>query len=149
MSRALFLARIFTLATLPASASVHHWFGTANNRLSDPANWAGGAPVDDPEAELVFDSATVRHDLYNDIPNLRFRSMSFDYAPYTLFGEPLRANDSSITRGRLAIYCDISIDRTLQLSGSVEVHGAISGTGAVIIDGGTATFSGPRPNTYA
>src|SRR5947207_1993128 len=144
MSRPL-LAALLAFA-LPAFASTHHWFGTTSNRISDPANWSGGSPAGDPDAELVFDSDGVRREVYNDVPSLQFRSMSLDRR-YTLYGEPLLAHQSRFFNAG-TILCDIIVDGTLTIAGSFVISGSITGPGSVTI-GGEVTYAGPRPNTYS
>ncbi|HJW94370.1 MAG TPA: Calx-beta domain-containing protein, partial [Thermoanaerobaculia bacterium] len=135
--------------TSTALAATHVWHGTVDNRFSTAANWTGGPPADDPQADLRFTNDAARTTIYNDIPNLHFRTMVFDHYGFILIGEPFVADDSMIDAG-VAIYNDITVSKHLVTAGSTPVvlYGAISGPGDVRIAGDTI-FGGAHSNTYA
>jgi hypothetical protein len=155
MLRALSLSVLALLVAPAAFPALHVWLGTANNRVSDPANWSGGSPVNDPEAVLEFPFDAERLSVFNDVPGLRFKSMGFPYQGYTLTGESLVTRDGNISANYdPRIECDLSIEGTLTIIGGaspagVDVSGAISGSGGIYVAYGTVTFSGSRSNTYA
>ena len=67
--------------TGPAAAATHSWTGNgATLNWSDPGNWSGGVPVNDPAGlHLVFgDDASGTHAMVQDIVGLQIASMSFD-----------------------------------------------------------------------
>ncbi|MDQ3282112.1 MAG: hypothetical protein M3Q69_11950, partial [Acidobacteriota bacterium] len=81
-------ALLALFAATPLLAATHVWTGDASNRFSDAANWRGGSPEGDPEAELVFPDA-VRQSLVNDLAALTVRSMTFETNGYELRGNAI------------------------------------------------------------
>lgn len=140
------LAIAASFLTSSVLAATHTWHGAVDYRFSTAANWIGGSPAGDPDADLQFVGNAVRTTVVNDIPNLPFHSMSFGATGYTVMGEPLAADDSNISGGAAAIYCDVTVAKHLTLGG-VVMYGAISGPGEVAVFTDT-TFAGSRPNTY-
>jgi len=153
MLRSIVLSLCVALAALPALASTHVWLGTANNRISDPANWGGGSPLNDPDAEIVFDGWAAHYDVFNDVPNLRFKTLRFAFQGFSLFGEPLLVSGESTIDSTydVRIFCDIRDEGSLTLSstaGPIDLRGAIGGPGKVFVVNAAAIFSGPNANTY-
>src|SRR2546423_159019 len=148
MSRPLLLFLASLSAAVPAFASKHTWLGTSTNRFSDAANWSGGSPVDDSDAELVFDHDAARFYVVNDIPGFRFKRLSILYQGYTIAGAPMQTTDGSIfNTNDSRVLCDLTIEGTLTISGGasatgLELAGAISGSGGIEIVNGTVRFTG-------
>ena len=147
------LPLLLTLAVcLPASAATHTWIGAASNRMSDAANWSGGSPVGDPDAQLRFPAQEAsRKDVINDVPRLRFTTLTLDDLGYSISGEALAASDATIDGQTGVIACDIVIDGTLTLFSRgfpLDLAGSLSGSGSVHVQYGEVRFSGQHANTY-
>ncbi|MDQ3282633.1 MAG: hypothetical protein M3Q69_14625 [Acidobacteriota bacterium] len=81
-------ALLALFAATPLLAATHVWTGDASNRFSDAANWRGGSPAGDAEAELIFPDA-VRQSIVNDLDALTVRSITFETNGYELRGNAL------------------------------------------------------------
>ncbi|HYO78268.1 MAG TPA: hypothetical protein VE010_17540, partial [Thermoanaerobaculia bacterium] len=81
-------AVLAAICALPLSARTHVWTGSESNLFSDPANWIGGSPADDPEAELVFPRA-VRQSVINDLHGVTVKSITIEEDGYRIAGKPL------------------------------------------------------------
>jgi autotransporter-associated beta strand protein len=162
MKRALFLISVSVLFALPASAALHIWRGTADDRFSNAANWEGGSPANDAEAELSFPSAT-RMAVTNDLPALTVRSMAISGAGYVFSGNAISfAPGNSVledhARGTTIFHCALVLGGRLTVSRStffadttyLTFNGPIGGTGDLTKTGtGNVMFAGAAPNTYA
>ena len=150
------------LLALPASAAMHVWTGASSNRMSDAANWIGGAPGDATAAELLFPPGPSTFAITNDLPALTVRAISFTGTGYTIGGQPITlAPDAQVVdtaRGSNTIETDVQLSGGATLSSEaggitsseLTLSGAITGTGPVIVSGGSRTiFAGTRPNTYS
>ncbi|HEX8253346.1 MAG TPA: Calx-beta domain-containing protein, partial [Thermoanaerobaculia bacterium] len=142
------------VVAVPASAATHTWLGTVSDRVSDPENWSGGSPAGDPEATIVFPLFAVRFDVVNDVPDLRFKELSFNTdhrSTYTLAGDRLIAIDAAIEGGDATIACNVHVTGTLKVHATeLVLSGAISGGGGVEFDAfhSTTILSGSASNTY-
>ncbi|MGZ5443350.1 MAG: Calx-beta domain-containing protein [Thermoanaerobaculia bacterium] len=150
MSRALVSFLLLLSFCAPAFAATHTWLGGTSELISDPSNWSGGAPAGDPDSVIVFGSSAFRKTIVNDVPGLEFDKLSFTEPGFTLSGEALSATDGRVYVSYLdtIIRCDIVITGTLTIGGDGQFEGAISGTGGVLLTGGSSGFSGNISNTY-
>jgi autotransporter-associated beta strand protein len=148
--------------TVPVSAAIHTWTGAASDRFSDAANWRGGSPAGDADAELAFPAGVAHILLANDLPALTVQSIIFSGSGYSIGGQAITlaagAQVADSTDGPNILECDLLLQgaATFHVSGSdpsggyLVVSGAIGGNGPVRKIGyGRTTFSGPRPNTYS
>lgn len=149
------LAAVF-LCSLAVSSfgNTHVWTGDASYRFSDAANWTGGSPAGDPDADLSFPSMGRRRTI-NDLAGLTVRSITFSADNYTILGKPISFLEGgqiiASTPGPVFISCNLvlpfelevktagssSMDAGLTLSGAIFDAGGITTSGA-----GNLTFSG-------
>ncbi len=140
--------------------AVHTWTGAAGALWSDAANWDGGSPAGDPEAELVFPNTAANRTNVNDLTDLGIRSIFFATfnAGYTLRGNAVRLSGSGISVNPMAvggsniIAFDISLQEDIALSGPgatprLSVDGVIGGDHALTVTGwvhlrGANTYTG-------
>jgi autotransporter-associated beta strand protein len=161
MTRVLALLSLISLLAFNAAGAVHVWTGASSDRVSDAANWRGGSPAGDAQAELSFPTTSLHLDVVNDLQGLTIRVIDFSGLGYRIAGNALTlVNGAQILDSANAgneIGCD------LQLAGGVTfrveanpspgtgafVSGGITGIGPLLKEGpGTLTFSGLRANTY-
>lgn len=149
MSRIRFVPLFLLLSVCaPAFAATHTWLGTVSNVVSDPGNWEGGVPTDDPEARIVFSGNAVRTEVLNDVAGLRVREMVF-VGEFTLSGEPLAVGSGSIGTNdfsRAVVSCDIAVSGTLSLHGG-QYTGTISGAGGLVVRN-SVVLGGNTSNSY-
>ena len=163
MKRALFfIITVIGLFALPASAALHIWRGTADDRFSNAANWEGGSPAGDAEAELSFPSG-ARTAVTNDLSALSVRSLAISGAGYVFSGNAISfAPGTSVlddhARGTTVFNCGLVLRGRLTVSRStffadttyLTFNGPIGGTGDLTKTGtGNVLFAGTAPNTYA
>jgi Calx-beta domain/Bacterial Ig-like domain (group 3) len=133
---------------VPGFGATHTWLGTSSNLVSDAANWSGGSPAGDLDANIVFSNDAVRKAVVNDVAALRFETIQFQSSGFTLSGESL-----SVSSGYISSYdwdtvvgCDIAVTGELTLY-KAEYTGRISGSGSVVIHG-NVSFTGSTSNSY-
>jgi hypothetical protein len=85
MSKRIVFVVLAAVAVIPVSAATHQWTGTSSRLFSDAANWAGGSPQGDAQADLLFGDAP-RRDLINDLESLTVKSISFSSDAYRIRG---------------------------------------------------------------
>lgn len=148
------------LAVTSGNAATHVWNGSASDRFSDAANWTGGSPAGDAEAELLFASTTGSRLPQNDIDGLTVRSISISTGGYTIGGKPITVTrDVMMTVGESTIACDLILagdvtffvdDNAVNVRAALRLDGAIRGTGRLIKDGGSPLrMRGRAPNSYS
>jgi autotransporter-associated beta strand protein len=73
--------------------ATYTWSGAVSNLWSNNANWAGGSPAGDPNANLVFPSGAKNIDTNNnDLVGLTIGSMTFSGGGYKIFGNAVTLN---------------------------------------------------------
>jgi len=162
MKRHLFcVLATLTLFVSPAFAATYVWNGAVSDRFSDAANWSGGSPATDPQAELAFPAAAARKTVTNDLPNLTVHAISFTASGYTINGLPIRLTDATVgdtTQGPTAISCELILRGTTTVVTMSDVYehpgltlsGPITGSGGLVKAGtGRVTLSGTTSNSYS
>ncbi|HEX7154560.1 MAG TPA: Calx-beta domain-containing protein [Thermoanaerobaculia bacterium] len=153
MKRFLIIAALCAVAT-SLSAATHVWTGATSDRWSDAANWEGGSPAGDAEAELLFPDGATRTATVNDIASLTVRSMSFSGGDCTIDGNAIHVTSriSVTARGTIVLAVDLVLDGNVEVSVQREslIHrGTISGSGGLSTSGaGRVVLQGAAPNWY-
>ena len=148
------------LCTSPAEAGLHIWTGTAGDRFSDAANWIGGSPAGDTEAEVLFAATTGSRAPQNDIDELSVRSLSFSTDGYVLGGKAITVTrEVMATIGMSTIACDLVINseviffveaNAINVFTALNLDGSIRGSGTFVKDGNNpAWMRGTTSNTYS
>lgn len=147
------------LVVSSTSAATHVWTGAVSDRFSDSANWTGGSPAGDRDAELLFVSNTGSRTPLNDIDGLTVRAISFSVEGFALGGKAITVTGEVMsTIGDATIACDLVLsgDVTFFVDSSIRngnpslrLDGAVRGSGRLIKQGGSQLWMrGPSPNTY-
>lgn len=151
---------ILLLCTAPAKAGLHIWTGTASDRFSEAANWIGGSPAGDAEAELLFAATTGTYTPQNDIDGLTVRALSFSTDGYVLGGKPIAVTrEVMATIGESTIACDLVLSgevvffvdqNAINVFTALNLEGAIRGSGTFVKDGNRPVWMrGATSNTYS
>jgi hypothetical protein len=157
LRRALLL--VLSLAASSASAATHVWFGTASDRFSDAANWSGGSPIGDAQADLLFAATTASRSPRNDVEGLTVRSISISTGGYAITGSAITVtSEVSATTGESTIACELVLasdvsffvdEIVANVRAGLNLDGAIRGGGRLIKDGGASLrMRGHAPNRY-
>jgi autotransporter-associated beta strand protein len=143
---------------LRLDAAVHVWNGTASDRFSDAANWTGGSPAGDPDAELSFPEGTTRATLNNDLAGLTVRSIALAGTGYVLRGLPITLTAGAHIMTSSPAGNEVALDLILGggvsilhvTAGDLTFSGAISGVGPLTKRGvGRTWLTGSRANTFS
>lgn len=155
MIKNLLLGALACAIAIPCHAATHIWTGAASTIFSDDANWVGGSPGSDAEADLSFPAGSPVS-VQNDLTGLQVRSMMFSSTGYTIGGNAItlvqgaQLLDSST--GPNTISCDLVIPYELTVQPLVwsdfTLSGAISGSGGLTVRGGTVILAGTTANRY-
>ena len=149
------------LTPLILSAATHTWTGAVNSLWSVNANWTGGTPAGDPDADLIFPDVVNKTSNDDLAGSLTVRSLTFQAVGYTVGAQ---AGSSIALSQRISwetsagintislpiqILTTVSIDMNLFTpAGELRLSGPISG-GQLSIGSnqhGTVVLSGT--NTY-
>jgi len=155
----LFITLVVCVA--PVEAAIHIWTGAVDDRFSVAANWSGGSPAGDADAQLSFPPG-ARLVATNDIAGLKIRSIAFSGSGYQIGGNAITIVESGelfdSTAGPNVISCNVVLqhDLTVHSSGStiykgdgVALTGVLSGPGGIrLLGGGRLVLGGNQPNTY-
>jgi autotransporter-associated beta strand protein len=153
--RSLALALLFVSS---AHAATHVWTGTAGDRFSDAANWVGGSPAGDADAELRFGPAAGSRSPVNDLANLTVRSLSVTDAGYRISGNAITLTSEvhiggdAVLANELVLAGDVvfATDGNGRGARPFALEGAIRGNGRFIKRGpGVFVIGGRAPNTYS
>jgi len=131
---------------LPAflCGATHTWTGAASSLWSNNANWTGGTPAGDPDADLVFPSTTHLVST-NDIPGVTYvNSLAFDGSGYTI--NSLVGSSIALAGGiRNSLAGTNTIDVPIALYGGVThvVNASDTANSNLVISG---VISGPAPD---
>ena len=167
VTRSLATLALLTLFICSARAGTHVWSGLgANGNFSNAANWSsGGVPVvREANVILVFPASAVDKNAVQNIAQLGIDQIIIQGDGYFFTAT---AGNEFLLRGSAAVdienhtsagtYFDVSAPIVLN-TGEVLIHGtngtvtiasAISGSGALRIEGPTVELSGSAANTYA
>ena len=167
VTRSLAVLALLSLLAVTARAGTHVWSGLgANGNFSLAQNWSsGGVPIArEANVILVFPASAVDKNAVQNIAQLGIDQMIIQGDGY--FFTATAGNDFFL-RGSAAVdienhtsagtYFDVSAPIVLN-TGEVLIHGtngtvtiasAISGSGALRIEGPTVELSGNAANTYA
>lgn len=159
----------------PVYAGTCTWTGVASSNWNDSGNWSGVcsgvAGVAGDTDDLIFPEAAGNMTMNNDLGSLSPASMTFQSSSYILNGNSLLLGGDIFTEMyQPTISTDLDLQTDLQLQTAIyngnidlnshtltftssdpriEVHGVISGTGNLIVQGGylvnlyaANTFSG-------
>src|SRR6266404_3110134 len=121
--------------------ATHTWTGAANSLWSNNANWVGGSPMGDPNADLVFPPNSQNElTCTNDISGLTIRSITFSGDSYQISGTGIALN--------AGITVAVGVSQSLFLANIVlgaaqvfTVSGATLGVDGIISGGSTATLT--------
>lgn len=150
---------IAVLLATPARASTVTWTGGGSDSLwSNPANWAGGVPVDGDS--LVFPANASRRAAVNDLVGLVVASMTID-APsaggydlsgnaFTLVGGLSADGTTADTVNRIGNDVTLGAAQTWTVGFELRLDGTLGGgAGAVLTKDGVGQLSLDAANSYA
>jgi autotransporter-associated beta strand protein len=162
MSRkSLGVSALLCLLSAPVFAATHVWSGAVNDQFSNPANWYGGSPAGDVNADLSFPGG-ARPAARNDLANLNVRSIAFSGTDYSITGNAIRFGQNAeiidSSHGLNTLGCDLVLSSDLSITTFpwdwpikpiLTLSGSISGAGGVqVTGGGGVVFGGSGANTY-
>jgi autotransporter-associated beta strand protein len=150
----------FCLLALPALGAPHVWTGAASDLFSNAANWSGGSPAGDANADLSFPAGS-RLTARNDLAGLTVRSIAFSATGYTISGNAIALTSGAAitdsTAGPNVIANDLTLPDELIVTAPGDIYfspgltlsGSISGAGGIrLLGGGRLLLSGTTANTY-
>ncbi|HKO58083.1 MAG TPA: Calx-beta domain-containing protein, partial [Thermoanaerobaculia bacterium] len=140
--------------------ATHIWTGAASDVFSNSANWSGGSPAGDANADLSFPAGS-RLTAKNDLAGLTVRSIAFSASGYTISGNAIALTSgaaiSDSTAGPNIISNDLILTDEITVnapgdiyfSPGINLSGSISGAGGIrFFGGGRLLLSGSTANTY-
>jgi autotransporter-associated beta strand protein len=132
--------------------ATHTWTGAASDLWSDNANWTGGSPAGDSNADLVFPSGAMHVSTNNDLSDLTIHSITLTGTGYVLGGNAITLNAGiAASAASLAISMNISLGGgqsfRVDAGANLGISGVLSGTGS-LTKSGTAMLVLSGTNIY-
>lgn len=133
----------FALLAGGLRAATHTWTGAASSLWSNNANWTGGTPAGDPDADLVFPDVANKT-VVNDIAGVSYvRSMTLQSSGYSIGGNAV-ALSQSITWSPASGTNTVSVPIQVLTNASVSIPNSVAGATLVLsgmVSGGELVIS--------